>query len=126
MLANAARHLRGRVTARCRSREGDRSALVRCMVHSAAFIEKWQREPMYRPDPDVPSVARRREGGRSTVADFSDEPAYADRDPMRRLRRTLPASAPCCCSDAQGGRADRRHRDLPQEVGRSPTSRSNW
>jgi GAF domain-containing protein/anti-sigma regulatory factor (Ser/Thr protein kinase) len=48
----------------------------------AAFIEQWQREPIYRPGPDVPlsrAVATR---GPAQVADLKDSESYRRGDPL--------------------------------------------
>ena len=61
-------------------------------------------------------------------ADLQADPAYAERDPLRRRRRRARRCADAAQrADAQGQRADRRDHHLPhRRCGRSPTNRSSW
>ena len=62
------------------------------------------------------------------IADIRREQAYVEGDPLRRRRRRARRRSHVAHrADAEGERADRRHRaSIARRCGHSPTSRSSW
>ena len=95
--------------------EGDAFRAVAHAWRAAGLFEALRREPVLRPAPGTRLLAASSQRSRPSTSPMSRaDQAYVERDPMRVVAPSSSAAlAPCSRADAQGRRADRRHRHLP-------------
>ena len=107
-------HLRGQVRQPVVCAKAMRSAPSRCTARRRPMPRCAQREPVFRPGPKRPLGRVVSDQAGRPYRRPRSEPGYIERDPLpvaaRRARRRADRA---CRADAQGRRADRRHRHLP-------------
>ena len=110
--------LRAQASASCICAMATRSASSPCTTRRPRFVEAHARDRLSGPQPDVPARPRRRARSRwFTSPTCRTMPSYVERDPaVVAVVELAGVSHRARRADAQGQRADRRHRIYRQEV----------